>query len=115
MNLSPLARTLRADLVALIADVSTPDELAAKLSNLGHAGHPYRACSCPVAAYLLATGHYAVIQVSREDIWASDDDGDTVAMEPPVLVSCFIRAYDRDRWPELIMDDATVTGHPVLV
>jgi len=102
-----LARALRANLDALIRDVNTVEELAAKLSNMGHVGPIGGACTCPIAVYLMVAGGFHRVKVDRYRSFAFGPDETWAPAENHYLIREFIRRFDRGDFPELLAYDRT--------
>lgn len=107
MYLSELTSALLANLAALVEDFTSADQLAAKLSNMGHCGGIGSAGDCPVAVYLKVAGGFGRVRVDGVSITIYDRDATWATVATPDVVSAFIRAFDRGRYPELLAYDPT--------
>ena len=88
--------------LALLEDLQTlgrtPEEMARKLRGLGLKG--VRKCyyGCPVAGFLRRLG-YGVLEVGCLEIVIVG----RIRVKTPDLVREFIRMFDENRWPDLVL------------
>lgn len=88
----------------LLAELgATPDEVAAKLKDLGIQGYTESPSDCPIARYLRLCGQksYAVQNTIAEVYDEPDFAGSASKVPLPTAVIAFIEDFDKGRWPEL--------------
>lgn len=87
----------------------SPDDIAARLAELGCKGVQADECGCPVAVYLSRLDPRWVVEVRSAvaEIFFGDGELDRpVLVGLPEIVSWFVERFDHGAYPELIADVA---------